>query len=148
MENCGRIQCALIATTSSHVIYERFYDRFSDIEKAEIRSAFHSAQRELSQDKQETVGRLRCGAHVARAEGELVYHALGTGEYDELALAETLRFIAVALHDVLRKTPSEALLLDNYARMCIILSEIINEGILEITDRATLLRALKIKGFE
>lgn len=122
---------------------------------------------------------------MARAEGELVYHALGTGEYDELArtlcplpvagrniqlllelnyqhaltstvkmiahqhsvaghfqyfvvmsltpypfchaVAETLRFIAVALHDVLRKTPSEALLLDNYARMCIILSEIINE---------------------
>lgn len=27
----------------------------------------------------------RSGAHVARAEGELVYHALGTGEYDELA---------------------------------------------------------------
>ncbi len=43
------------------------------------------------------------------------------------AVAETLRFIAVALHDVLRKTPSEALLFDNYARMCVILSEIINE---------------------
>lgn len=26
----------------------------------------------------------RSGAHVARAEGELVYHALGTGEYEEL----------------------------------------------------------------
>jgi hypothetical protein len=38
-----------------------------------------------------------------------------------------LRFIATALHDVLRKVPSEAVLLDNYARMCIVLSEIINE---------------------
>lgn len=38
-----------------------------------------------------------------------------------------LRFIATAFHDVLRKTPSEAVLLDNYTRVCIILSEIINE---------------------
>ncbi|EIE21523.1 hypothetical protein COCSUDRAFT_66930 [Coccomyxa subellipsoidea C-169] len=96
----------------------------------------------------ESCGRIQSGAHVARAEGELVYHALGTGEYDELTLAETLRFIGTAFHDVLRKTPSEAVLLDNYTRVCIILSEIINEGILEITDRATLLRALKIKGFD
>ncbi len=31
------------------------------------------------------------------------------------------------LHDALRKVPSEAVLLDNYARMCVIISEIINE---------------------
>ncbi len=59
MESCGRIQCALIATASSNVIYERFYERFSEVEKAEIRSAFQNAQRELSADKQEAVGRLR-----------------------------------------------------------------------------------------
>ena len=33
------------------------------------------------------------------------------------------------LHDALRKAPSEAVLLDNYARVCIIISEIINEVI-------------------
>ena len=31
------------------------------------------------------------------------------------------------LHDALRKVPSEAVLLDNYARMCMVISEIINE---------------------
>ena len=35
--------------------------------------------------------------------------------------------MASGLHDALRKAPSEAVLLDNYARFCIVLSEIINE---------------------
>lgn len=59
MESCGRIQCALIATSGSHVIYERFYERFTDEEKAAIRSAFQTAQKTLSPEKPEAVGRLR-----------------------------------------------------------------------------------------
>ena len=43
------------------------------------------------------------------------------------AVSEILRFVASALHDVLKKAPSETVLLDNYARVCIVLSEIINE---------------------
>ena len=42
-------------------------------------------------------------------------------------MAEILRFMASGLHDALRKAPSEAVLLDNYARFCIVLSDIINE---------------------
>ena len=42
-------------------------------------------------------------------------------------VSEILRFVASALHDVLKKAPSETVLLDNYARVCIVLSEIINE---------------------
>jgi hypothetical protein len=39
----GRIQVVLIATKSGDVIYERFYARFSDLEKSEIRAALHQA---------------------------------------------------------------------------------------------------------
>ena len=42
-------------------------------------------------------------------------------------MAEILRFLVSGLHDVLRRAPTEAVLLDNYARLCIVLSEIINE---------------------
>ena len=42
-------------------------------------------------------------------------------------VSEVLRFVATALHDVLKKAPSETVLLDNYVRVCIVLSEIINE---------------------
>ncbi len=38
----GRIQCVLVATSVGDVVYERFYDKFSDLEKADIRAAFYS----------------------------------------------------------------------------------------------------------
>ena len=41
--DCGRIQCFLIATTTGSVVYERFYFRFTDVEKADIRAAFQRA---------------------------------------------------------------------------------------------------------
>ena len=41
--DCGRIQCFLIATATGSVVYERFYLRFSDVEKGDIRAAFQRA---------------------------------------------------------------------------------------------------------
>lgn len=54
----GRVYCLLISTSSRHVVYERFYDSFSEPEKGEIRGAFDqlSAERGL-----EAVGRYKCG---------------------------------------------------------------------------------------
>ena len=42
-------------------------------------------------------------------------------------MADVLRYLPSALHDVLKKAPSEAVLLDNYARVCVIVSEIVRE---------------------
>ena len=39
----GRILCFLVSTKGSDVVYERFYDRLSESEKAEIRAAFFQA---------------------------------------------------------------------------------------------------------
>lgn len=39
----GRIHCFLVATKAGDVIYERFYDRLSEVEKAEVRAAFQLA---------------------------------------------------------------------------------------------------------
>ena len=36
----GRIHCFLVCTKGADVIYERFYDRLSEAEKAEVRAAF------------------------------------------------------------------------------------------------------------
>ena len=51
----GRIHCFLIATKGSDVIYERFYDRLSEAEKAEVRAAFFQASSgaKLSSDDQD-----------------------------------------------------------------------------------------------
>ena len=70
MDSQGRIQCALIATASGHIIYERFYERFSDVEKADIRSCFQRTQDKLMQNKIECTGRLRCEI-LRQTEGSL-----------------------------------------------------------------------------
>jgi hypothetical protein len=44
MSQLGRIHCFLIATKGAgNVIYERFYDRLSEYEKADVRAAFQLA---------------------------------------------------------------------------------------------------------
>ena len=48
-------------------------------------------------------------------------------DFHSHAVADVLRYIPSALHDALKKAPSEAVLLDNYARVCVILSEIVRE---------------------
>lgn len=133
-----------VATRQGHVVYERFYEAFSEAEKAEVRGAFDqvagpSSGSAAPAEEEELVGRYRWvpqgssageaeGAHawahaaehfapgrktasvlcqlrtlralplhaaagfasrngriVAIPAGELVFYALGTGEYSELA---------------------------------------------------------------
>lgn len=58
--SAGRIQALLIATRSRHVVYERFYDAFTELEKAEIRAAFDdTAEEEELAEGQEQVGRFK-----------------------------------------------------------------------------------------
>ena len=39
----GRIQALVLANATGHVIYERFYAKFSDQERSNIREALYSA---------------------------------------------------------------------------------------------------------
>ena len=95
----------------------------------------------------------RAGTVALRLEGDVVFYALGTGEYDELnckctlhlvcsvsqeqwhfavpvesvlAVAETIRAISLGLRDTIRK-PTESALFDNYGRLCMVVDEVINE---------------------
>ena len=42
-------------------------------------------------------------------------------------VAETIRAISLGLRDTLRK-PTEAVLFDNYGRLCMVVDEVINEA--------------------
>ncbi len=42
-------------------------------------------------------------------------------------MAEALRGLAAALREAMRKPPTEALLLDHYARLCLIVDEVVQE---------------------
>ena len=61
--DCGRIQCFLIATATGSVVYERFYLRFSDVEKGDIRAAFQRASETTlpgAPDESEFADRYKC----------------------------------------------------------------------------------------
>ena len=48
MANYGRIQAVVIATLTGNVVYERFYDSFSDLEKSDLRSALQQVNQPLT----------------------------------------------------------------------------------------------------
>mmetsp|Transcript_28854 Transcript_28854/g.73613 ORF Transcript_28854/g.73613 Transcript_28854/m.73613 type:complete len:151 (-) Transcript_28854:217-669(-) len=143
----GRIHCFLVATKGGDVIYERFYDRLSEVEKAEVRTAFQlaSSNVRLAGDDQDYCGAYKSARFVFISQGDLVYYLLGSGEYDELAGADTLRAISGALKDVLGKTPSASLLLDKYTKLVVVVDEVINEGMVETLERDVIRKALKHK---
>lgn len=57
----GRVHCFLVASRDGQVIYERFYDRLSELEKAEVRAAFQlaSSNVRLGADDQDFTGVFR-----------------------------------------------------------------------------------------
>ncbi|KAK9861641.1 hypothetical protein WJX84_008038 [Apatococcus fuscideae] len=144
----GRIQCVLVATSVGDVVYERFYDKFSDLERADIRAAFYSTTEPYLQslaDGAEYAARFKSAAVVARTEGDLFFYGLGNGEYDELSLSEVIDVIIQSLRDILKRQPSEGLLWDNYGRLCLLIDEIVNEGVIDATDKEAIQRGIRLK---
>jgi hypothetical protein len=57
----GRVHCIVISNKSGAVVYERYYDRYTELDKAEIRAAFQQAsdRANLAQDQADFVGSFR-----------------------------------------------------------------------------------------
>ena len=58
----GRVQALVIATRGRQVVYERFYESFSEADKAELRGAFDQVAGPSSTagaDDEELVGRYK-----------------------------------------------------------------------------------------
>ena len=45
MADYGRIQAIVIATVSGNVVYERFYNAFTDLDKADLRASLQQVIR-------------------------------------------------------------------------------------------------------
>ena len=112
----GRIHAVILATASGNVVYERFFERYSEQDKAELRAVLAEAAEASTSgapDGAEFATRYRqawlaCMLYTCegcfseqnhhkfcqcqcrdtavafRKEGDLVYFAVGSGEYDEL----------------------------------------------------------------
>eukprot|EP00878_Enallax_costatus_P009152 GHUV01009566.1.p1 GENE.GHUV01009566.1~~GHUV01009566.1.p1 ORF type:complete len:152 (+),score=21.14 GHUV01009566.1:634-1089(+) len=148
MAEFGRIHCIVVATKAGEVVYERYYDRYTELDKAEIRAAFQQATDNVSlaNDNQDFVGAFREGCFVFIPTMDLVFCALGSGEYDEMALSNVLRVIMIAIADTVNKPPTESVMFEKYARIASVIDEVVNEGMLESVDKAHIRKGAKGKG--
>lgn len=146
MADLGRIHCFLVATRGGDVVYERFFDRFSELEKADVRSALSLATGNVrfTAEEQDFVAPYKAARFAFMPVADVVFYLLGSGEYDEIGLVEVLRTIIQALREVLGK-PTAAVLLDKYAKLCLVVDEVLNEGILEAVDREAIKKGIKGK---
>ncbi|KAL4859103.1 hypothetical protein ACK3TF_000878 [Chlorella vulgaris] len=149
----GRVNALAITTRQGHVVYERFYDHFSEGEKAEIRVAFDqvagpssAAAAAVVVEDAEIVGRYRNGRIVCIPSGDLLFFALGTGEYTELALSAVLAAIIAAYKEVFRGASlTDALLFSNYAVVVLVVDEVCREGLVGLTDRLSIQKAIAMR---
>ncbi|EFJ49513.1 hypothetical protein VOLCADRAFT_104299 [Volvox carteri f. nagariensis] len=144
----GRIHCFLVATRGGDVIYERFFDRFTELEKAEIRAAFSAASSNVRMppdQEQDFIAPYKLTRFAFVPVADTVFYLLGSGEYDEVGLVEVLRVIIQVLKDVLGKAPSSGLLLEKYAKLALVVDEVINEGLLEAVDKEAIKKGIKGK---
>lgn len=144
----GRMHAVLIATRTGNVIYERFYDGYDEVTRAEIRGAFHSTSQPIEanlQESQHYVGNYRGAPIVFMPTSDIIIYILGSGEYNELALAQILQAILRGIADVLGKPPTEAALFEGYPQMCLAIDEVINEGMLETVNKDMIRKGTKMK---
>lgn len=137
MGDYGRIQALIIANLNGHVVYERFYAAFTDLERADLRSAMQEAAAPILPSKvdgDEYVIRYRAGAAVFMTSHDLVFYMVGSGEYDEIMLRDTLGTTIDVVEKVLGRKPSESVVHREYGRVVLTLDQIIYEGILANTD--------------
>ena len=68
MADFGRVHAFAIASRNGCVVYERFYDRLSEVQKAELRNALGQCSRDVAkmQNAQVGVGNFRCACDLIR----------------------------------------------------------------------------------
>lgn len=143
----GRIQCLLVSTVDGYVIYERFYDIFNDIQKAEIRASLDDVIEGAEiKDNLEVVGRFKNGRIVGVVTGNVILFAMGTGTYDELILRDTLEAIIEALVDMTKaQYLSDLVLFQHYFTLVHVLDEVCKEGIIELIDKGEIQKSMNLK---
>lgn len=78
---------------------------------------------------------------------DLVFYCMGSGEYDESALAEVITTVMASLKDILGRPPTESSMFEKYTRLVVVLDEVIDEGMVQSLDVETIRKGAKHKGW-
>jgi len=142
------------------VIYERYYgSRLSlDIQQAEwlkrLRDATASDWRLLKEDHSEqvaAVGEVQC---VYKLIGDVVLLLSGTEEHDALLLLELSRAIDKTVRSACKipenkagetRVSAERKILSNYANLCLVMDEHIDDGDIDILDPAVVIKLIRMQ---
>eukprot|EP01025_Chloroclados_australasicus_P005689 TRINITY_DN11778_c0_g1_i1.p1 TRINITY_DN11778_c0_g1~~TRINITY_DN11778_c0_g1_i1.p1 ORF type:complete len:149 (+),score=11.32 TRINITY_DN11778_c0_g1_i1:104-550(+) len=146
MSDLGRIHAFSLANCNGHVVYERFYDRMSEIQKAEMRTALGQCSRDVLRmpDGHVGVGNFRGATVVYQKLGALVYYCVGSGEYDELAILPVIQTIMGCVRQLIKaKRITELTLTSDYDKLCTIVDEVIHEGIVDCLDVKDIVEGVK-----
>jgi hypothetical protein len=158
MDDFGRVHAIVVATKAEGaVLYERYYDRYSELDKAEIRAAFQQAAEAsgatgagaTAEDGRDACGAFRGACFVLIPVGDVVFFALGSGEYDEMALSGLLRVLMIAISDAAGRQVSSAVFLARggaaAARAALAIDEVVNEGLVDAVDKDAVRKGAKGK---
>jgi len=157
MDDFGRVHALIIATRAEGaVLYERYYDRYSELDKAEIRAAFQQAAEAsgvatsgAAADGRDACGAFRGACFVLLPSSDVCLFALGSGEYDEVALSGLLRVLVVAIASAAGRPASSGVFLArggaSAARAALAVDEVLNEGLVDAVDRDAVRKGAKGK---
>eukprot|EP01024_Parvocaulis_polyphysoides_P016366 TRINITY_DN17264_c0_g1_i2.p2 TRINITY_DN17264_c0_g1~~TRINITY_DN17264_c0_g1_i2.p2 ORF type:complete len:156 (+),score=22.51 TRINITY_DN17264_c0_g1_i2:38-505(+) len=147
----GRVHCIIITNRSGQVIYERFYERLNELDKARARAACARVLEE-NQSAQQVEDQVFISGYKGCTVGafvqpEFIIFGIGSGEVHELLISKVLRIIVEGfkLTMKLSKPPTELILWEKYVKLCITIDEVINEGMLENTNPEDIKKAYKMK---
>eukprot|EP00892_Ulva_mutabilis_P008008 jgi/Ulvmu1/557/UM001_0565.1 len=147
MSEFGHIHAITITNRSGSILYERLFDRLSEIQKAELRTALGQCSRDVARmaNGHVGVGNFRGATIVFQPFDSLVYFGVGSGEYDELTLLSVMQCLVMSLKTVLKTSPTEQVLLSKYEKVCLVVDEIIHEGILDTLAPTDVVESIKMK---
>lgn len=123
------------------------HERLAETEKAEVRAGLDAASEPWlpsSRDEQEYVGRHKAGVVVFIPVADVVFYALGTGEYDEMSLGHLLLATLRGLKESLNVPLNEKNLIDKYGKVTLVLDEVVNEGIIDQTNPFRIVAGTKL----
>jgi len=156
----GRVLCVTVASASGHVIVERFYERLPETTQMQWRRRLHEASSgSLGHGGASTLS----GNDFARVEevcgvshqgedcmvwcgvGDIRFYAVGSGQYDELALAEVLQTLATAIAAMTKKRFDEPHVFEHFGMICLALDDVVVDGHVESISWDQIRRTAKMK---
>ena len=152
----GRISSVvLVSSQTGGVILARFYDPQLEQYKREVLRDFLQAadvENLVGSTESQEDGSSECYTSLYQKHNlvfqrisDVVVFCSGTKDQSHARVAKVIEnFVFCLIEGVLKKSITEDRIIKNYAKVCLLLDEILNEGIVQTLDTKLILKQLKL----